>query len=221
MTHFVKRLVLALALIATSSLPAFAVVLDFEGVVSSGHTTQLDNATVPLNAGFTVTVEHGHFYDSGYIADNSSDLPTNGTDWFYHDNPNALRIEKSGEVFSIQFFDATFRDLAFNGNTRLNHVIDVTGFLEGGGTLSTTFTVDDLAGFQTFAFDPSWTGLIAVEFANPHVNAPGLSSVSGGRMAYDNIVVDEAPLPAALPLFATGLGTLGMLVYRRKRRRAA
>ena len=31
----------------------------------------------------------------------------------------------------------------------------------------------------------------------------------------------ETPLPAALPLFATGLGALGLLGWRRKRKAAA
>jgi hypothetical protein len=31
----------------------------------------------------------------------------------------------------------------------------------------------------------------------------------------------ETPLPAALPLFATGLGALGLLAWRRKRKNAA
>ena len=34
-------------------------------------------------------------------------------------------------------------------------------------------------------------------------------------------VVSETPLPAALPLFATGLGALGLLGWRRKRKAAA
>ena len=33
--------------------------------------------------------------------------------------------------------------------------------------------------------------------------------------------VDTTPLPAALPLFATGLGALGLLGRRRKRKSAA
>lgn len=34
-------------------------------------------------------------------------------------------------------------------------------------------------------------------------------------------VVNQTPLPAALPLFATGLGALGLLGWRRKKKAAA
>lgn len=37
----------------------------------------------------------------------------------------------------------------------------------------------------------------------------------------DNVSVSGTPLPAALPLFATGLGALGLLGWRRKRKAAA
>jgi len=33
--------------------------------------------------------------------------------------------------------------------------------------------------------------------------------------------VSETPLPAALPLFASGLGALGLTVWRRKKKAAA
>ena len=35
-----------------------------------------------------------------------------------------------------------------------------------------------------------------------------------------SITVNQTPLPAALPLFATGLGALGLLGWRRKRKQA-
>jgi hypothetical protein len=41
---------------------------------------------------------------------------------------------------------------------------------------------------------------------------------SGFHAAFDNLNVVTTPLPAALPLFATGLGALGLLAWRRKRR---
>jgi len=37
----------------------------------------------------------------------------------------------------------------------------------------------------------------------------------------DNVTVSETPIPAALPLFATGLGAFGLLGWRRKRKNAA
>ena len=36
-----------------------------------------------------------------------------------------------------------------------------------------------------------------------------------------NITITQTPLPAALPLFATGLGVLGLLGWRRKRKASA
>lgn len=35
---------------------------------------------------------------------------------------------------------------------------------------------------------------------------------------YDDITITETPVPAALPLFASGLGALGLIAYRRKRK---
>ena len=45
----------------------------------------------------------------------------------------------------------------------------------------------------------------------------GSLGFSGGRPNEGN----ATPLPAALPLFATGLGALGLLGWRRKRKDAA
>ena len=48
-------------------------------------------------------------------------------------------------------------------------------------------------------------------------NAVG--SGEGGPVTYE--AAAETPLPAALPLFATGLGALGLLGWRRKRKQVA
>ena len=42
-----------------------------------------------------------------------------------------------------------------------------------------------------------------------------------GFMFLDDVSVNAVPLPAALPLFATGLGALGLLSWRRKKKVAA
>jgi hypothetical protein len=83
----------------------------------------------------------------------------------------------------------------------------------------------DSASANTFA-------MLALEFSGSLDGSPGLdplvamtgynlpgnyrgSSFSGG------LEVSSTPLPAALPLFATGLGVMGFLAKRRKRKAAA
>jgi hypothetical protein len=59
----------------------------------------------------------------------------------------------------------------------------------------------------------------------PEVNNGGVHDFGGVSASYspgsDVIGVNETPLPAALPLFATGLGALGLLGWRRKRKAQA
>jgi len=73
--------------------------------------------------------------------------------------------------------------------------------------------------------------------ANPGtvVTIPGLTTDGAGNLTllftqgtsheaspiFDNVTISETPIPAALPLFATGLGAFGLLGWRRKRKNAA
>jgi hypothetical protein len=88
------------------------------------------------------------------------------------------------------------------------------------GRFSTTRT-DDATGLSwelfTHTFIASATTTLA--FLN---GDPGDDNSNG----LDNVVLIDlgpaaTPLPAALPLFATGLGALGLLGWRRKRKAAA
>jgi hypothetical protein len=107
--------------------------------------------------------------------------------------------------------------------------------------ITVTGTYDDDAGtytaFSPFAssgpsdlivYDPTTGKSIVIDFAYDLANAPdplsnfqnadGTYAVSNGSVGG---AVDPTPLPAALPLFATGLGAMGMLGWRRKRKNAA
>jgi hypothetical protein len=81
------------------------------------------------------------------------------------------------------------------------------------GTGGTSFCIT----VQTF-FDPlspgPYTQVLDVPFTVTGVDPDALLTLNGTG-------VSAVPLPAALPLFATGLGALGLLGWRRKRKAAA
>ena len=62
------------------------------------------------------------------------------------------------------------------------------------------------------------TSLTDTNFTSGEV---GLYSSGPQAQSFDNFLVRETPLPATLPLFASGLGALGLLGWRRKRKNAA
>ena len=80
--------------------------------------------------------------------------------------------------------------------------VQVTGFLEGGGTVTETFAFNN----SNQLFELSWSGLLftSVKFDNLGFDPTIL----------DNLVVSEVPIPAAVWLFGSGLGLLGWLRRR-------
>jgi hypothetical protein len=53
------------------------------------------------------------------------------------------------------------------------------------------------------------------------LDTPFLLARGGNAGGQDTLIISATPLPAALPLFATGLGVMGLLARRRKRKPAA
>jgi hypothetical protein len=75
-------------------------------------------------------------------------------------------------------------------------------------------------------------GIVLSAQAYPSVRTPGGAAVvlpfAGDESAFGAFIdiqgtpnVAQTPVPAALPLFATGLGALGLIAHRRKRKQAA
>jgi hypothetical protein len=97
-----------------------------------------------------------------------------------------------------------------------NLQVTITGKLNGVTKDVATFTLSaTLATLETFNFgDINEVDLLVTVAGTPHSGYSG----AGTQVALDNLTISAVPLPAALPLFATGLGTLGLLGWRRKRK---
>ena len=63
-------------------------------------------------------------------------------------------------------------------------------------------------------------GLLITSLYDANFTFGQVALYSGGPESFDDFSVSAVPLPAALPLFATGLGALGLLGWRRKRKAA-
>ena len=85
-----------------------------------------------------------------------------------------------------------------------------------------TFDFPSTSGGSFFISTPGATN--AFELFDAGVSSAGGLTVivSGSSMSGDaftsNTIGTATPLPAALPLFATGLGAMGLLGWRRKRK---
>ena len=117
-----------------------------------------------------------------------------------------------------------FQDLDLSGAN------DPAGFLEslrvftGGGTALTPL-ITDIGGLVTGDHNAQILTLALGVVNDPlwlRLDFRASSSFNGTNTAeYLVASVSQVPLPAALPLFATGLGALGLLGWRRKRKALA
>ena len=103
--------------------------------------------------------------------------------------------------------------------------ITIEGRLGGlGGTLVDSITAQiNTSGPRLFSLD--WSNIDTVSFrASGGVHNDAFTG-DGTYFALDNMTINEAtsatPIPGALPLFAGGLGALGLLGWRRKKKVAA
>jgi hypothetical protein len=122
-------------------------------------------------------------------------------------------------AFSAQYHAVGF-DAYFNGLGPLTLTV------EGSGVPIATLVIPGLGldpatnladrGYLGFTSDQLITGFKWVATGSDTVNT-GFSGIS----VQSSPVTSPVPLPGALPLFATGLGTLGLLGWRRKKKAVA
>ena len=149
---------------------------------------------------------------------------------------NAITLN-SGDVALYNFnftgqvppppYDSVIVTFAFNGANVLSiATYDFFDGLDGGGAQVDHFVSGVPQLFSQFIFDSGATGVrdgvfsVRVTAAGDPFVIVSTSAVgeffNGGVASIGGELV--TPLPAALPLFATGLGALGLFAWRRKRK---
>jgi len=139
-----------------------------------------------------------------------------------HNPLSFLRFNQPGTLTGVTFnLDSTF---SFTGLTSVSASVTVNGnSIFSTNTVGPTFSPPAV----TLPFDPFFTGagtFPATLFIDTDC---GGSFCLGGWIGNLSVTYtfnppgSVVPLPAALPLFATGLGALGLLGWRRKKKAAA
>lgn len=204
-----RTLVAAATVSVLTSVAANAATFNFQSNGSDGNSTvaygPVDGVSLVVDA-FKVFNPSTSTFTDGNVNQGSNGLGVSG-------NPEDGRLG-SGEGLQFQFSPAVtvLSTLVFErGNQDEDFIIfDDTNTQVGG-----TFTISGGANSTQF-FD-----LTAFNIVGKFFTIVGLESGSGNRgVRIAELSVTPVPLPAALPLFAGGLGLLGLLGWRRKRSQA-
>ena len=187
---------------------------DFESpvITGTGASAFLENVTPTgwIGTGTLVVQGFGLTVSSG-----------NGNQWFAL-NPSNNGIRQSinvtgGTTYNFSFLYNGGSDLA--SGAQIAYIIALTDSLtiiQSGAVFTNghDFQRDPWATFST-SFTPTSDDvtlfLVGAGFGGTFIDAVSVTTPS----------VPDVPLPAALPLFATGLGALGLLGWRRKRKAGA
>jgi hypothetical protein len=205
---------LSFVLFTLASLPAAAATtIDFEEFDSNGS-ENISNSVI--SQGYVITHSLAPAYDPGFpwaIGSPGFGVPgpsSNGGNVLNYCADTFCFPDAGTEpVFTLQHESNTIFDLnavEFAGSYS-GIVFEVTGYLNSGGTISTSVVSDGLA-WQTIGFGSEWANLSKVEFRSPVTDSFGYSA------GIDGIVVTTVPIPAAVWLFGSGLGLLGW--FRRR-----
>lgn len=195
--------VTTLGLLLISNANAYNILIDFEDSPLDGDFTAAEQDPISSRGfNFSGTPQKGVMYwPEGPIDDSKAftwcTITAPVFDWCTPDL--SITMTQDGLVA----FDLLSLDL---GRQDVNLDFELTGYFAGGGSISTTVYVQSEA-LATFTLGSGWTNLQSVTITplNPGQNR---------SVALDNISVSTVPVPAAVWLFASGLGLLGWM--RRK-----
>ena len=110
-------------------------------------------------------------------------------------------------------------------NVFVNDIIPATDTVTGIIESNTTDGTLSLAGFNNgnFTYTPNsnFFGVDMFLYRIQDITTDMFSNTATVTIVVNQVIVSTTPLPAALPLFATGLGALGLFGWRRKRKAQA
>ena len=135
-------------------------------------------------------------------------------------NGNPLNGNGSDPVNSLGYLT-----LDTTSSVGLLTLTETTGVTSGTFSFTTAGYQDFVLGFQggTANTNPDYFSFYLpsdVTSGSWAINSTNGKTLSLGLLYGHTAAAGETPLPSALPLFATGLGALGLLGWRRKRKRA-
>jgi hypothetical protein len=122
-------------------------------------------------------------------------MSANGPNLFINSQSSLYLVDTSTGLASL---------IGSSGSVQFGTMVYIDGVYYAGTATGTPYKV--------VTFDPNTAAVLTGQDSN--------SNVFWG-LAPDDTTTDATPLPAALPLFATGIGGLGLLDWRRKRRAQA
>ena len=170
--------------------------------------------------GAVVSVVSGTFSQNG-VTFQAQD----GTQWLDLTGVNSNSTEgvsqtlatTAGHVYQLSFYVGNTTGGSIFGSTSTVNVS-----INGTPTFSDTNSTTNATGLSWELFTQTFTAASATTTL-AFINGDPATDNSNGL---DNVVLNDlgpaaVPLPAALPLFATGLGALGLLGWRRKRKAQA
>jgi hypothetical protein len=187
--------------------------------------------TEVTSGGFVISSEHFHTVGPGRLYNNFSNNGTTTLSYESNRGQAFLISRTDGAAFDLmsldagEFYNTTHPDNASSLVDRPNaNLIEITGYLVGGSTISTILNLDGLSDgpdgvndFQHFVIPSFFTNLTAILLT-------GYTSNGGpGGIAVDNLeyALTRTSVPEPSGLALLGIGLLGIAAARRKHRTQA